>query len=400
MNSGESNSYRWVVLGISWLCIFTLSIGWYSMPTLQSSLMILYNINITQFNLAFTLPFLIAGILSIPGGILADSWGVRKTVSLAMVFGGIGFLGRALLGNYVVLLVSMASVGTAWGLLFPNAPKMISAWFPPEETALSSGIFTTGMFIGLSIGMAASPYFPEWIITTSIMGIMVLILCGIFFILAKDAPPGKELKSIKLIEGVQTAIKSKTIWLAGFGGFLAFGGMVSFMSTLPLASNIVYGLPEAQGGFLAALVNLLGVVGALSLPALTKKIGRKKLLVIIGLSTASGIFFSWFLAPLTLLALWIGVIIAGIGGGALPAILLEIPVLMSSVNSDPIREEHVGGGAALVNVLLQIGGFAILPFIITPLINTYSYMLGYTFAAIFFGSISIFALKFEYPKDM
>ncbi|MGV9203801.1 MAG: MFS transporter [Promethearchaeia archaeon] len=401
MNKEAYSSYRWAILMVSWVCMFILSFGWYVMPSLSFLLPEIYEISVPQYNLAITFPFLIAGILCIPGGMLADTLGIRKTVTISMIFGALGFIGRAYLtGGFPVLLLSMSGVGIAMGLMFPNIPKMVSAWFPPKQAGFASGIFTTGMFVGIASGMATALYLPEWGITTIILGILVFISSGAFFLIVRDAPPGEELPSPNLLDGLKAGIRSRTIWAAALASFAGFGGMVCFINTYPTAVTSVYELTPEMGSLLGSLITYLGIPGSLILPLLTEKIQRRSLLIIIGLTTGFGIIIPWLLASTGTFWLWIGVIVAGLGGGGLPPLILEIPVLLPSIEGNPIGKEHVGGASALITSLMQFGGFFCLPFIVEPIIISSGYTLGYTVSAILFGSLAGFALMFNYPKDM
>lgn len=394
-------SYRWAILAVSWICMFILSFGWYLMPSLSFRLPDLYGITKAQYNLTLTFPFLIAGILCIPGGMLADTLGIRKSVTISMIFGALGFFGRGnLAGGFPFLLFSMAGVGIAMGLMFPNIPKMVSAWFPPKQAGFASGIFTTGMFVGIASGMATATYFPDWVITTIILGILVLISSIVFYAIARDAPSSKEIPSPNLLDGLRAGLKSRTVWAAAIAAFAAFGGMVCFINTYPVAVASEFKLSPEIGGILGALITYLGIPGSLGLPLLTKKIGRKTLLIAVGLITGIGIIIPWLLAVTNPIWLVVGVIIAGLGGGGLPPLVLEIPVLLPSIEGDPVQEEHVGGASALITSLLQFGGFFCLPFIVQPIISVAGYTMGYTVAAILFGSLAGFALLFNYPKDM
>ena len=44
--------------------------------------------------------------------------------------------------------------GLGFGIMFPNLAKLVSVWFPQKEIGLATGVYMTGMSIGMSLGLA------------------------------------------------------------------------------------------------------------------------------------------------------------------------------------------------------------------------------------------------------
>ena len=362
------------------------------MPTLEYQIIEDYNITTSQYSRALTLPFLVAGILSIGGGMLADRLGLRKAASLGIIISGIGILVRSSTASYHILLIAMFLIGTGMGLIMPNLPKLVSIWFPPGETGLATGIYNTGLMGGISTGLVIAPLLPDWSQGNLMLGGLVIILGILFFLIVRDSPPGKEIMRTPLLEGIQTAARSKNSWFAAMAVFFGLSGMVSIQSSLPAALNTVYGIEMEAGGQVASLITYAGVFGSLTLPALAERSGKlKKNLILLILGFPIFMYFTWLTGGQSMIILWVGTIIAGyIAGGSLP-IFMSVPVYLPDIESDPVQAQHVGGASGMLSSLMNMGGFIGLPFIVTPIIINAGYNAGLLVACLLFATQAIMA---------
>lgn len=383
---------RWAILGLAWAVFFSIAMAWYIMPTLAPDIMKLYGISGSQFNMALTVPFGIAAVLSIPGGMIADRLGIRISASLGMALAGVGFLLRSQTGGFGTLMGAMLLVGVGMGVIMPNLPKLVSVWFPPDETGLATGIYNTGLMGGISTGMVIAPFLPGWKMGNLILGGIVLIFTAAFFIVVRDAPPGEELPPTPLVEGLQHAVRSKNAWLASFAVFAGLGGMVAIQGELPTALNETYGIAQATGGQIASLITYGGLVGSLTIPTIATKLDRRKAVLV---AVAWGFLVVEFPVWLTgnTSILFIGTAVAGyLAGGALP-IIMEVPTWLPRVESDPVEAQHVGGASGLMTAMMNLGGFIGLPFIVGPVIDMQGYTIGFLLAMFIFtfqGTLGIF----------
>lgn len=389
--------YRWVVLGIAWLSFFSLAMSWYVMPTLEPMVLNLYRITPQQYSTALTIPFLVAAVLAIGGGMLADRLGIRIAASLGVLIAGLGFVARAHVAGYISLLVPMMLVGVGLGLLLPNLPKLVSIWFPPHEAGLATGIYNTGLMGGTGTGLVLAPLLPGWTAGNLILGAWVLALAVVFFVIVRDAPAGRRLPRASALEGLRVAARSRSVRAAAVAVMVAVAGMVSFQGALPRGLHEVYGLSMAEGGRVASLVTYLGIAGALTLPALADRLRRRKLFLVTLPVAFSTIMFLTWLGGESTTVLVVGASVAGyLAGGSLP-LLMEVPAFLPRVKEDPVEAQHVGGAAGLVGSLMNLGGFIGLPFIVLPVIASAGYTLGFLVAAGLFAAQALFALRIAVP---
>jgi AAHS family 3-hydroxyphenylpropionic acid transporter len=393
----RDSSKRWAVLGIAWAAFFGIALGWYTMPTLQPQLVETYEITPQQFRLALTVPFLIAAILSIPGGMIADRLGIKRAASIGIAIAGVGFLLRSIDGGYLELIAAMITVGIGLGLIMPNLPKLVNIWFPPAETGLATGIYNTGLMAGISTGLIVAPFLPSWSSGNLLFGSVILALAVLFFLIVEDTPPGTQLPSTNLIEGLQHAVRSKNAWIAAMAVFAGLTGMVAIQGEFPVALLETYGIDTATGGQITSLITYGGVLGSLTIPTIANKLDRRKaVLVTAAVGFAVVEFPVWLSGDTTIL--FVGTAIAGyLAGGALP-IIMEVPAWLPRVQSDPVKAQHVGGASGLMTAMMNLGGFVGLPLIIGPTIGAYGYTVGFAVAMIIFSFQGILGVFFTLPE--
>ncbi|MDR5673855.1 MFS transporter [Halalkaliarchaeum sp. AArc-GB] len=397
MNDSAYPTKRWAILGIAWGGFFAVAMAWYVMPTLQPDILELYGVTAAQFRTALTLPFLVAGILAIPGGIVADRIGIRRAATLGLGIAGVGFLLRSQVGGFWSLLTPMLLVGVGMGLTMPNLPKLVSVWFPPDETGLATGIYNTGLMGGLSTGLIIAPFLPGWSTGNLLLGGVVLVLAIAFFAIVRDSPPGDELPKTPMIEGIQRAVKSRNTWIASFALFAGLTGMVAIQGELPVGLFELYDIPTATGGQIASLITYASVVGALTIPGFaTRRDRRKTMLVVASVGFGVVMFPVWLTGNVTVL--FVGTAIAGyLAGGALP-IIMEVPTWLPRLESDPVESQHVGAASGLMTSLMNVGGFVGLPFIIGPIIDLQGYTVAFGVAMVIFAFQGILGLLFTFPE--
>lgn len=384
------------MLGIAWGSFFAITAAWYVMPTLQPDLRELYGITASQFRLALTVPLLVAGALAIPGGVLADRFGVRRTTAIGIGIAGLGLLGRSRPGGFVALLLPMVLVGTGLGLIMPNLPKVVSVWFAPDETGLATGIYATGLLGGISTGLVVAPYLPGWTRGNLVLGGVVLLLMAAFYLAVPDLAPGEVVADGSPLEGLRRAVRSRNAWFAAFGVFGGSAGMVAIQGEFPAGLLAAYGISPVTGGQIASVITFSGLVGSLTIPAAATKLRRRR-----GMLVAVSVGFGVIELPVWLTGetttLFVGSAVAGyLAGGALP-MLLEVPTWLPRVEADPVEGHHVGGASGLLTSAMNLGGFVGLPLIVGPVIEGVGYTAGFAVAMVLFAFQGVAGLLLTFP---
>lgn len=386
---------KWFILAVSWFLFGSLVFAWYAMGTLAPVLIELYGIDQTQYSLAFTLPWLIAGILAFPAGIIADKLGIRVTATAGVLVAAVGTFLKAQSIDFISLILAQILLGIGLGFTLVNLPKLISAWFPPQQVGLATGIYMTALMIWLSLGLTLAPYFPGWSEINLYGGILICLALILFTAIVRDAPPGVRIPKTNVLEGAKKSLTNKAILATSLGTFTAMAGMVPFQALFTTASVLEKGMDIATAGAIVAMITWSGWIGSLVFPMLSAKTGGVRLYIAL-LSVAFSIlvYLAWVIGEIAVL--WIAITIAGfLAGGVIPH-WMALPAYLPAVDSK-MKPEWVGGSAGVINTFLCIGAFVSTPFIIAPIATMYGFTTAFAVSAFLFAIQGIFAFLIPEP---
>ena len=90
-------------------------------------------------------------VAQIPGGYVLDRLGTRLTYALSLGFWSAFTALHAFMGSVAGLLGARLALGLAEAPCFPANSRVLSTWFPQNERAKATGVYTVGEYIGLGL---------------------------------------------------------------------------------------------------------------------------------------------------------------------------------------------------------------------------------------------------------
>jgi len=228
-----------------------------------------------------------SGIITLPGGIIADSlkkhWGL--ILALCMGFFGIGWLIIGQAPVFPLLLVGVAIIAIAASLWHLPAMASLSHHFSHRRgTALSFH------GIGGNIGDAISPVvtgfllgYLAWREILSIYAVIPIFIAFLVFWAFKNIGQTNEHKdsSEKISQSEQTrqALKNPALWAITFIGGIRGMAFIALMTFLPSYFSSDLGMSDLSRGVHFGLLVAVGIISTPIMGYLSDKIGRKKILV-------------------------------------------------------------------------------------------------------------------------
>ncbi len=184
-------------------------------------------------------------LMQLPAGLLSDSWGPRKTIT---IFFGVAFVGSVLLGYAPSAFWAVAGrtlVGIGVAMLFVPTMKILAEWFRVREFALMTGILMAIGGLGSLIAAAPLAGLSAWIgwrLSFVMVGVFTLALAALVWVIVRDRPqelgwpsPAEHQQSrpdpISLGNAVRRVIGCTAFWpLAAWfffdcAVFFSFGGL-------------------------------------------------------------------------------------------------------------------------------------------------------------------------------
>ncbi|KGG81222.1 MFS transporter [Caloranaerobacter azorensis H53214] len=291
MNTKRSRlyTYRWYIWGILALAYVIVFFHRVAAGVVRQDLIKAFNITDVEFGNLGSMYFYAYMIMQIPSGILADTLGARKTVSIGTLLAGIGSIIFGFASNITLAYIGRLIVGLGVSVVFISILKVLSQWFREDEFGRMSGLTS---FIGN--GGALLAQFPLVVMVTSIgwrlsfaaIGALSLLVAVLAYLIVRNSPEDMgftpiiektEKKDISLSESIKNVFSNPKTW----PGFFAFGGMfgsvIAFVGAWGVPYMIhVYGVSKAKASTFTMIVTLGLMIGSLVIGTISDKIGRRK----------------------------------------------------------------------------------------------------------------------------
>lgn len=229
-------------------------------------------------------------LLSVPSGLIIDRHGYRATLRLAAAGMAICSLMRVFDGGFAWLLAAQIGLAVFQPFAVNPISKLVLDWFAPEQRALATGLGTMGMFMGMAVGIAATPVMVEaWGYqgTMASWAGIAAALCALCFVLVRENAPGlaapAELGMRASLRSLLTSGPLVLLFGVAALGLGYFNGITTWLEPI-LAQR---GMDAVQAGVAGGVLILGGIVGAASIPALSDRLRRRKPFVLGSVVAAS-----------------------------------------------------------------------------------------------------------------
>jgi sugar phosphate permease len=216
-------------------------------------------------------------LMQLPAGLLSDSWGPRKTISL---FFSVAFVGSVVLGlapNVYAAIVGRMIVGIGVAMLFVPTLKVLAEWFRVKEFAMMTGILMAMGGIGSYSAATPLAYISSWIgwrQSFVVVGVFTLALGALVWAFVRDRPTDKGWPaltessepapdSIPLMQGVKMVLSHPRFWPLSSWFFFTCAIFFSFIGLWggPYLMQI-YGLSKAQAGHVLSMAAIGMIAGS------------------------------------------------------------------------------------------------------------------------------------------
>jgi MFS family permease len=309
-----SDKYRWKIIAAAAFCYLIYAIVIQNIPPILGILIDILHISHTQAGMLMSLALLPAIVLSFPGGLLVDRFGVRITGIVSLVIMMLGTVMVAMGNGYWMLSLGRLVVGLGVVVLVVALPKTITTWFAGHEIGLAMGVYHTAFPLGtiLALNFAGIlAYGLGWQVPIWVSAVLcaVALLLFIIFIRDRKGEQSETLKPVNLLGTIKEA--GWKIWCVGIAWAFFAGCTISYFTYAP-DYFISSGKDVAQAGLIASAPMFGSIVLAALVGMLVDRLGKKWLFVVIGLA---GIALMLFLIPrftnhAALLAVSMGIFIA------------------------------------------------------------------------------------------
>jgi ACS family glucarate transporter-like MFS transporter len=257
--ASKATKMRWFLGAVMFLISFISYMDRVNLSVATPEIMKEFNFTKIEIGWMQTAFFIGYSLIQIPGGMLAESFGHRRIVALAVTWWSAFTSLTACGSSFISFLIIRGLFGVGEGPIFPSFTNFIYQWYNKTEKAKASGLFLSGVFLGPVVGPSVTvalmlAFGWRWVFI--IFGIAGLVLALIWWIYATQTPKeSKHVNDAELnrIRGGETAepakeaagekqkvapwrkfMGSSQFWAFGIQYFITDYVMYVFLAWLPL----------------------------------------------------------------------------------------------------------------------------------------------------------------------
>jgi MFS family permease len=204
----------------------------------------------------------LAGIfVGLPSGLLADRFGVKRTLTVICILAGVFCALRGLSNNFESMAATMFLFGLMAAMTPSIAPKTTAIWFERRQLGLTNALINISWSIGamtatMTSATILSPLLGGWRNVLFLMGGPGLVVGMMWLFTGRDAKKN-EMKiaataRVPLREALSRVIRIKQVWIYGLISITLWGANMGFIGYLPLyLRNIGWTTAGADGAITA-----------------------------------------------------------------------------------------------------------------------------------------------------
>jgi len=296
---------RWLVLGVYMLVNLTIQLLWiaYAPVTAQSAAFY----GVSELKIGFlAMVFMIAFLpFSIPISWLIDRFGFYPSVAFGSIMVAACGVMRGLAGpSFGLALAATIGMAIAQPFFLNSWTKVSASWFAPRERATAVGLITLANLVGTAMGLVLTPILATGRSIATVQLWYGLAAAGtalVFILFARErpaTPPDASATTERalMLDGLRHALSMgpfRRYLFICFVGLGIFNGITTWIEGLVRPR----GLDSEQAGILAAIMLIAGIIGAVVLPALSDRLGKRRPFIMLGVLGAIPGLLGLALAP-------------------------------------------------------------------------------------------------------
>ena len=359
----DSSRYRWYILLLAMMTYGSIAgSARLCMPVLFPEISAELGLSMVAIGTIWGMDPLAGVFLGLPGGLLADRFGVKRMLTVVCILAGV----FGALRGFSIDFLSMAAFMFLFGLMAavtPSiVPKVTAVWFAGRRLGLANGMLNVAWSIGaviatLSSATLLSPWLGGWRNVLFFFGAPPVLLGLLWWLTGRE--PQKQDAAYAPVTGelLRTALASvtriKEVWVMGIVLLTYWGSNMGFGGYLPLYLRNVGWEPALADSAMTVFMGI-GVIGVIPMVLYSDKIGSRKKVMIFSILILA---LSIGLIPLvSTTGVWVLLIIGGLLRSGVAALANTLIFEIKGVGGT-----YGGTAIGLTNTLGMLGAFAAPP---------------------------------------
>ncbi len=226
----------------------------------------------------------LAGVfIGLPSGLLADHFGVKRSLTVLCILAGIFSALRGISSNFASLATTMFLFGLMAAATPSITPKATAVWFGGKHLGLANGILIFAWSIGAMVATqfsatVFSPWLGGW------QGVMFLfggiaVALGLLWLLTGREPDKTESPELHAVnipfrQALSHVSRIKAVWIIGLITFFNWGATMGFIGYLPLYLRNIEWSP-ASADSVITVSSAMMLLGSIPMVLLSDKLNSR-----------------------------------------------------------------------------------------------------------------------------
>jgi MFS family permease len=292
MTTTSYSNYRWYILLLAMMTYFFVAgVSRMCMPVLFKEISADLGLSMVAIGTIWGMDPLAGIFVALPGGLLADRFGVKRALVVVCFMTGIFGALRGLTVNFASMAASMFLFGIVAAATPIVVPKTTAVWFSGRRLGLANGLLNMiwpfgGMVAFMLSATLLSPLLGGWRNVLFLYGGPCVIL-GLLWLVTGREPEKGELSvssesSVHLRQALSWVLHIKALWIIGFIALTFWGSSMGLVGYLPLYLREIGWSPVIAD---SAITVLSGVscIGAIPVVLLSDRVGSRKRILLLSI---------------------------------------------------------------------------------------------------------------------
>jgi MFS family permease len=340
-----------------------------SPSVMQNDLMQSLHITASQFGTLAGFYYFIYTPMQVPAGMIYDRFGARIVQFIACLVAALG-VGMFISADTLTMAYAgrfMIGLGTAFAYI--GVLKLASVWLPANRFATVAGLTTA---FGMLSAIFSVKYLTAFVQTVGYKSalhtaLVVGVVLSFSILLLMRSKPKKALANVKvhkspanlkeMFSALWSVLKSPQMWLIGVIGCLFYLPASVFLDIWGIPYlKAVYQITPEQAASAVSMAFIGWIIAGPTIGALSDKIKRRRLPLIISATMATVLLAAIFYIPgISLNVLYVMFFFVGVFCGAHP--------LCFALGKENCPNEISGTAVAVTNSLIMCGGMVFHPLV-------------------------------------
>ncbi len=348
----QPRHYLWIVLPIVTLAAVTQALMRQGLPVLYPFIQNEFGLSRAQIGLITSFMATGSTITAILAGRLTDIFGVKRMITIAMVFVTAFILAFPLAYSFPLVLGLALLIGIAVSPIPPAMTRAVIDWFPVRIRALAMSIKQMGIPIAGAITAAMLPTLAVvigWRMAAAVPGLLVLVIAIAFILLYRDAPQGIQAAHKFNLATLKTMLRNRGLVITIIWGMTFVGFQFIALSYLMLFLIEELGMSPIVAGGLLAIAQVISIIARVLWGAVSDFVLRGRRVAVLA--------FTGFLTVLWML----GASLISVGVPSITVYLIVVVIGISTLSFHGVFSTIIGEQAkpGLVGVTIGATNMAI-----------------------------------------